>query len=212
MIKYLLFLPCVLFSISTELWGQEIAITGTGDEVILFQDGTWRYKDDSVAVAGVIELNPETFAKPESATFLLKSNRLDLGIWLDPKKWSFKKAVNNPQAEYEFELKNGDLYGMIIVEKVEIPLETLRKIAVENGKEAAPDLRVVREEYREVNGLKVLLLQMHGTMQGIKFAYYGYYFSNENGSVQFITYTAQNLLDEYKSQAEGLLNGMVVTE
>ena len=100
---------------------------------------------------------------------------------------------------------------MIISEKFEIPLETLKSIALETARSAAPDLKIVKEEYRIVNGIKVLLLQMNGTMQGIKFSYYGYYFSNTNGTVQFIAYTSQNLLDGYRKECDILLNGFVET-
>jgi hypothetical protein len=50
---------------------------------------------------------------------------------------------------------------------------------------------------------------MDGTMKGIKFTYFGYYYSNAEGTVQFITYTSQNLLDKYKESIEELLNGLV---
>lgn len=98
---------------------------------------------------------------------------------------------------------------MILSEKIEIPLETLKSIAVENAKSVAPDLSIVKEEYRTVNGLKLLLMQMNGTMQGVKFSYYGYYYSNNQGTVQFITYTSQNLMDSYIPEIEKLLNGIV---
>ena len=123
--------------------------------------------------------------------------------------WSFNTPTDNPEAEYELQLKDGDLYGLIITEKVEIPIETLKVIALENAKAAAPNMSIVKEEFRNVNGLKVLLLHMNGTIQGIKFSYYGYYYSNSNGTVQFITYTSQNLLDGFKSKIEDLLNGIV---
>ena len=106
-------------------------------------------------------------------------------------------------------MKDGDLYGLIITEKVEIPIETLKVIALENAKAAAPNMSIVKEEFRNVNGLKVLLLHMNGTIQGIKFSYYGYYYSNSNGTVQLITYTSQNLLDGFKPKIEDLLNGIV---
>lgn len=118
----------------------------------------------------------------------------------------------NPEAEFELVKKDGDLYGMIVTERLEIPLETLKIIAVENARAMAPDLRVVKEEYRMVNGLKVLVLQMNGTMQGIKFAYFGYYYSNENGTVQFVTYTSQSLMKTSQKECETLLNGLVVLE
>jgi len=164
--------------------GQQMAVTETGEEVLLYDDGTWTYKnmENGMDSFKEIQMNPAIFTKEDNASFHLKSTKTKLGIWLDPKKWSFKKASENPEAEYEFQLKNGDLYGMLISEKFEIPLANLRTIAIENGKAAAPDLKVVHEEYRMVNGLKVLQLQMNGTMQGIKFSYYGYYYSDESGT------------------------------
>jgi len=185
------------------------AVTETGEEIFLYEDGTWKYQNEDDFKETEIQTNSKAFKKDDNSTFLLKSNILNIGFWLNPKIWIFRKATDNPDAEYEFQLKNGDLYGMVISEKVEIPLKTLKSIALETGKSAAPDLKIVQEEYRNVNGLKVLLLQMNGTMQGIKFSYYGYYYSSPNGTVQFITYTSQNLLDGYRKECNSLLNGMV---
>ena len=188
---------------------QQKAVTQTGEEVILYDDGTWKYQNEDLLPETEIPTNPKEFVKDEASTFLLKSNNLNVGFYLNPKIWSFKKSVGNPDAEYELQLKDGDLYGLIISEKVEVPLKTLRFIAVENGKSIAPDLRIVNEEYRTVNDLKLLQIQMDGTMQGIKISYYGYYYSNPEGTVQFLTYTSQNLLDGYIPEIEKLLNGMV---
>jgi hypothetical protein len=74
----------------------------------------------------------------------------------------------------------------------------------------APDIQIAKEEFRFVNGTKVLMMQMRGTFQGIKVVYFGYYLSNAAGSTQFLTYTAANLFDEYASEMEELLNGLVV--
>lgn len=191
---------------------QQKAVTEAGEEVILFVDGTWKYQNEDYVKEREIPTNSKKFKKDDKSTFLLKSNKLNVGFWLNPKLWSFKKATDNPEAEFELKLKEGDLYGMVIAEKIQIPIETLKSIAVQNGKGVAPDLEIIKEEYRTVNGLKVLLLQMNGTMQGIKFSYYGYYFSNDSGTVQFVTYTAQNLMDSYIADSENLLNGIVELE
>lgn len=199
----------LLFTSITLIQAQKKAVTEIGEEVILYDNGTWEYQNQETTEVTEIPVNPKKFKKDESSTFLLKSQKFNFGVWLDPKIWLFKKATDNLEAEYEIQLKDGDLYGMIISEKVEIPLETMKTIALENGKSAAPDLKIVKEEYRDVNGIKILLLQMNGTTQGIKFSYYGYYFSNSNGTVQLITYTSQNLLENYKKESEKLLNGIV---
>ena len=189
---------------------QERAITSTGDEVILYQDGTWAYADAERAAEDEVPTNPKPFTKAAGNTFLLKSTTFNVGFWINPTKWSFKKAASNEDAEYELQLKGEDLYGMIITEQTEIPLETMRMIAVENAKDIAPDVRIVEEEYRTVNGTTVMMLKMHATMQGIKIGYYSYYYSNERGTVQFVTYTSQSLMKTYEQEIEGLLNGLVV--
>jgi len=101
---------------------------------------------------------------------------------------------------------------LLLTESIQIPIESLRFIALSNGKKVAPDLVIVKEEYRMVNGLKMLMLQMDGTIKGIQFSYYGYYYSNDKGTIQFITYTSQSKLLELKSFCEELLNGFVVLE
>ena len=205
-----IFLTLILFCTLFSSQAQKKAVTETGEEVILNDDGTWKYvnaEDEEYIIK--IPVNSEVFNKDEESTFLLKSKKTNVGFWLNSKKWAFKKAVNNPDAEYELQRRGEDLYGMIITEKVEVPLETLRNLALENGKAIAPDLHIVKEEYRTVNGEKVLLLQMNGTMQGIKISYFGYYYSNSKGSTQFLTYTSQNLLNHYKDDCEELLNGLI---
>jgi hypothetical protein len=184
------------------------AVTETGEEVILFEDGTWKYEDTPPIDKMEIALNPKEFKKSPKASFLLKSTRLDMGFWMDSKLWTFKKATNNPSAEYELQNKNHDLYGMIISEKIEVPLENLKELALSNARDISPDIKLIKEEYRMVNGLKVLLMQMNGTVQGIKFTYYGYYYSNENGTIQFITYSSQKLIEENITSCEDLLNGI----
>lgn len=203
------FIPAALLVlfVSVGAQAQQKAVTDTGEEVILFTDGTWVYVEDHTTLADEIRENPRKFTRNDDASFLLKSSRVPHGVYLNPKLWSFTKSVDNADAEYELQLKGEDLYAMLITEKIEIPLETLREVAVQNGRAVAPDLRIVDEELRTVNGQKVLLMQLDGTLEGIKFSYYGYYFSGPSGTVQFITYTSQSLLTTYRATCEALLNG-----
>lgn len=198
--------------ILTTINAQQKAVTEVGEEVLLYENGTWKYVNQDNEITNRVAINTFPFFKSDDASFLLKSTKVDIGVWLDPTEWSFQKAQDNPEAEYELQLKGEDLYGMIIAEKLEIPIENLKEIALENGREAAPDLEVIQEEYRTVNGQKVLFLQLNGTLQGIKFTYYGYYYSSPSGTVQFITYTSQGLLNSYIEDCEKILNGFVKIE
>ena len=58
-----------------------------------------------------------------------------------------------------------------------------------------------------MNGLEVIMMKIKGTIQGIKFIYYGYYFSNSEGTYQLLTYTSQNLFSQNENEMLKLLNG-----
>lgn len=185
------------------------AITETGDQVLLYENGTWKYLNDSIVEEKAIPVNDKKFFKDEKANFLVKSTKVDIGVWINPKSWSFVKGTADDVFEFQFQKKNGDLYGMLISEKIQIPIETLKGVAVENARSAAPDIKVEKEEYRNVNGIEVLMMQMSGTIQGMNLTYYGYYYSNPNGTIQLLTFTGESLFAEYKAEIENFLNGLV---
>jgi hypothetical protein len=207
-------ITAVIFLFATVGYSQAIhAVTDNGDEVILNDNGTWKYLNDSTLLGKQEVATSDTkFTKHKNSSFLVKSNKLKIGIWLNTKKWKFNKATSNDAAEYEFNNVKDDMYGMIITERLEIPFETLKMAALQNARTVAPDIQIAKEEFRFVNGTKVLMMQMRGTFQGIKVVYFGYYLSNAAGSTQFLTYTAANLFDEYAGEMEELLNGLVVLE
>ena len=54
-------------------------------------------------------------------------------------------------------------------------------------------------------------MEMEGTLQGTSFTYLGYYYSNETGTTQFITYTGTSLVKKYRSDIEDFLNGFSIS-
>lgn len=199
-----------LLIITTQLIHAQInAVTENGDEVLLFEDGKWKYLKEEIVEQVIIPVNKTKFFKGEKSTFLVKSKKLNIGIWINPKSWSFTKGTENDAFEFQFQKKGDDLYAMLITEKMQIPIETLKGIAVENAKSVAPDIEVINEEYRMVNGIKVFMMQMSGTIKGMRFTYYGYYYSNDNGTIQLLTYTGESLFPNYLNDIEEFVNGLV---
>ena len=197
----------ILLLLATTSYASQKAITDTGKEVILHSDGTWEYADTAQKVAK-IKTNKTNFERSKNASFFLKSMKNNSAFWINTDRWSFSKAEHNPEAEYEFQLKGEDLYAMALTERITIPLERLAGIAYSNSQRAAPDAKIVRQEYRVVNGNKVLYMEMNATTEGIKFAFSGYYYSDDSGSTQFVTWTSTNLVDKYKSEIDEFLNGL----
>jgi len=195
--------------LTTSSYSGQKAITDTGEQVILNSDGTWTYADAKQKQDHRIETNKMKFEKPGDATFLLKSTKNNAAFWINPVKWSIKKPEKNTAREYQFQLNGKDLYGMVLTEEIEIPVESLVDIALANARNAAPDARIVTKEFRVVNGRKVLYMEITGKIMGIDFTYFGYYHSNSSGCTQLIAYTGTKAVDKYKPEAIDFLNGLV---
>ena len=190
-------------------FAQQSAVTQTGEEVTLYDDGTWVYVHKDSINRDELPTNPLHFSKNDSSTFLLKSTRLNVGCYLNPRKWTFKRTDDTEAAEFEINDMTDGLYGLMITEKLELPLESLANIALDNARDAAPDVRIIQKEYRYVNGLKILMMRMTGTIQGIKFSYYGYYYTSLSGATQFLVYSSDEIVEGHIADIEALLNGFV---
>jgi len=207
-----LFVMTVIALISSSVYGAISAITENGDSVILSENGTWRYKDTNTNENEEIALDKEKYKKSDLSSFNLKSKVTNASFWINPKEWSFTQGGKNEPSEYAFRVPDTDLYGMVISEGLQIKPEELVKIAFENAKSASPDVEIVKKEYRIVNGKKVIHMIMRGSIQSIDFTYIGYYYSDELGSTQFLTYTGTSLVDRYEGQIYSLLNGFDIKE
>lgn len=193
----------LLLSLSGVALSQEQATTTSGRIVILNPDGTWKYQQPGSAPARPTGGH----LRPAAATEKLELSRNKCTVWFNPKIWKLGKTE---AGKTTFEHTDGDGYAMVIAERIEMSPEALRSMALEKATQAAPDAKITFEEKRSVNGSDVMCRQIKGTIQSIPFEYYGYYYTGKEGTIQVITYTAQNLFSEYEKDFVDFLDGFTV--
>ena len=201
----------ILVIITSISIAQQTATTSDGKTVILNEDGTWKYDEpQSTNILFNDSLLPK-YSKPLSSKTLLKSQRTNHAVWYNSLKWSTVDVKPTEASEYLFKLKDRDGYCLTVVEKIEIPVENFREIILKSLRmRGAEQMEIVKEEYRMVNGQRVLHMQFDASSKGIKFTYTGYYYSNETGTTQLLCYTGKNLFKDYKQDFENMLNGFAV--
>lgn len=183
------------------------ARTEAGRDVLLFPDGTWKYTGDEPpppARNGVV-------VRPSSATAKVQTPRGDFVIWYDETKWQLENRTTDDD-RLNFRLRHTDGYAMVLAEGLPMPMATLKMVAVKNAQDAAPDAKLISDEIRIIGGKEVKALIIEGTVSGIPFRYYGYYYSGRQGTIQFITFTGQNLFERYKVDFTNLLNGLEIKD
>lgn len=204
--KSLLLLVILIWvALAPDASGQEPirARTDTGKEVILHPNGTWKYSVESEPKQAGTRLTKSTTAKKA-----FKPKRGDFTVWYDDDKW--KMDPEKPGEEPFFQLMGEDAYAIIISEGLEVPLETLKKVVLENARSEATDVNLLMEEKRMVNGVEVLCLKMSLTKDQVPFTFYGYYFGGKQGAIQVVTYTGRNLFDKYQQVMTEFLNGLQI--
>ncbi len=199
-------LLCICFFISDGYAKIVEAITEDGKKVILYPNGTWKFKDEIYK-----KIKSNLANVPKDADQVLKSQKGFFEIWYNSSKWKPIPPYNT-SAEFQFVHSSGDAYAMVIPERISIPLNTLKKAALFNAQRKATKAKIVYEKKKIVNGAEVLCLKIDGVIKGIPFSYYGYYWSGKSGTLQFITYTGRNLFNEFKKDFTDLLNGLVITK
>jgi hypothetical protein len=185
------------------------ARTESGKDVILSPDGTWKYATDTAP--GAHTSTSATMTKATNAKAVYKAQHGGFSIWYDESKWMMAPKADD-EGRIEFRLKRGDGYAVAIIEELGMPTSTLKEIAVENAKGAAPDTKVVLEETRTINGKEVVCMKMEGSVKGIPFRYYGYYYGGKAGSIQLLTFTGTQIFPKYEDDFLEFLNGLQVDE
>ena len=197
-------LPLIaLLSLSSSLLvAQERATTASGKQVLLFPNGTWKPETKA-------SLQPQGgFKRPVKSTDKITFNKSKFVVYYNASMW--KKFGQDQPTRQMYQHKDGDGYAVIIAERMQVPLDSLKSIALNNAKNAAPDAAITFEENRVVNGIHVLVLQIKGTIQGMAVTYFGYYYAGAEGCIQVLTYTTDNLFNEFKNDFQDLLNGLTI--
>src|SRR5205085_9670664 len=87
------FLMLCILTISNIAKSQIKALTENGQEVLLFNNGTWKYSKDSsnnnLASVDSLTTNKKKFLKTSEATFLVKSTIFNVGVFINSAKWTF---------------------------------------------------------------------------------------------------------------------------
>ena len=211
--KKLIILNLLLFACFFQ--AQTKALTEDGKEVVLFENGTWKFVNDSDAkTLETITTNETAFTKDKNATFLFRSRKINAGIYINPKMWKNTDAFKSPTIEYAF-INNisSNIFGIFTAENVEIAsLKNLKDILISSTQNRADYYRLKESEYRTVNGLKVLYLRYAVNTKGLDFEYVTYSYLTNNGYCAVTGYTFAKNFEESKSQLMDLLNGLVETQ
>lgn len=209
----------------SSIMAQEMAITASGDTIFVFNDGTWSY-DRTPRDSEIVTPETLNFAKREveidsTSRVLLVNEATDKVIDKETDFFSIQyssdiwnrvpPATINPAASYTFSDEQQNVFAMVIAENVELGTENIFKFALENAeKNTGANPRVQSSEWVRVNGTDLIKAEYNIEMSGLKFVFNSLFYSSEKGTIQFMTWTFENIYQEKKAILDQLLAGLVI--
>lgn len=204
----------IIFSFSVK--AQTKAITEDGKEVVLFDNKTWKFVNESdEKTLETITTNEELFEKSKEATFLVRSKNIDAGFYYNPKSWKIVKAPGATAfVEYAFNNNsNSAIYALFGSEILPVQsLKNLKDILLPAIQRNADYFRLKNSEYRTINSIKVLHLEYSANIKGLDFEYIANLYLTGEGYSSISAYTYANQFEANKKEMENFVNGIVNTE
>lgn len=198
------------------------AITMDGRRIILYDNGTFRYEiseqkqshGTAVSSDTVQSLFPSAVREAvQSSPYNKKeysSTRTKFSVWYNPKKWKLVLNNQNPLEEASWHM--ADTYCNLITDRVEFDYETWIQRIKLSYKELDPQAKLVKEEWRTVNGNPLYHMVWAINFNRMKVTLYGYYLIGKGEIAQLVVQTPTSVAMDTQEEIYRLLSGLKTSE
>ncbi|PJZ65916.1 hypothetical protein CH371_10310 [Leptospira wolffii] len=203
-------LTIILFSTPLLSVFAEEVFTKTGRKVILKDDFTWHYAEESKSKSGKNVVTPtRTLTKTNDMVASVSNKSGFYKVFYNPEQWALSKEANEV-SEFHFIniAKSGN--AMVLFDGIEIPLEAFPNLLLFSVNKTDPDARIMQLEDIVVNGTPGKLVTYRAQTRGLTLIFHSFITSNPKGSIQFSTFTLENQFEKERENFEKLISGLVL--
>jgi hypothetical protein len=126
----------------------------------------------------------------------------------DPSSWT--QAVADKAGIFTFRSADGDLGIKVLAERTEIPADNMKTFVLEGLRKFDAAARVAREGWRDVNGSRLLWLEIEATVSGAPVTFYSHCYNGPNATIQLIGYSGRSLMSQSRPLIEQFVAGFEV--
>ena len=208
-------------------YGQEKAITESGDTIYIHSDGTWTFDKEKVDIVMpnsttfdfqkqkvLIDSTFRNFTVPKQSIKVINKEDDFFSINYNETEWKrVPPATINPAASYTFSDEKEGIFAMVIAEKIEMGTENIFKFALKNAEQnTGSPPKVINAELVSVNNSEMINAIYDLELNGLKFTFNSLFFSSSNGTIQFMTWSFSNVFNEKKEKLDGILSGLKIKQ
>jgi len=206
MLKYIIL--TLLISYCDYLSAQIIVSSENGAMVRLAPDGSWEEVKLQEPDRGKVRL----FMIPANATNIIEGYNKRFSIRYNEEKWYAYRSTEvladgRNAMVLQFAHRDGDAIGVVTADSVTLSPKHVIYRSLQEIRQKSTAFNVAYGEVFNVNNHIIYMVIIQVTQKGIPITYYNYYYSDEVGSYELLTYCNQNAFDTFEDDFKDLLNG-----
>ena len=129
-----------------------------------------------------------------------------------PLKWRVD-SDGSDGGDMAFTHTSGHSFAFAQAQEAEQTPRDVRAYVLEQAKQAAPDVKLVAEEKKKVNGVPVLSVRLEGTTaDGVRAVFYGYFFHRPGVFIQAVTVTPKEHFAAVSADLTEFLDGLQIQQ
>ena len=157
-------------------------------------------------------ISPESasYTRVPSGNRLFKTRVAGFRLWASADSWVAvkTKATENYDAALDHVAHN--VQAVVITQSGSAPASSLGDLAIQSARKRDPNAMLKATENRVVNGHQLVCITYESTVQGELMTFYGYLYSDDQGTIEVIGMAPQKLFPIYRAELTELLNGLEV--
>lgn len=176
------------------------AIAEDGRKVILSSDGRWRFDTSAPRAPGTAAGDG---ASPYQTKVRKFSVAYDMGAWAPVAQREGEEVTRR-----SFRHKTLPLHAVVLADEFPVSTTGVRSIILSNMRNAGATPFVLREQESLIDGKTVGNIRVAAAMSGVDFVYSGTYYGDNDGNVQVMCFTAQQLFHKHAAECEAFTAGL----
>jgi hypothetical protein len=125
----------------------------------------------------------------------------------DASQWTRSTVEGEPNS-FQLTNRTGDLSVKVVTSRLQVSLDKIPDLELASTQKADPKARIIDRRFEKVNGVRMGSFQMLATVSGVELWYYTRYYSDANGTIEVIGYTASNRIQQVGPVFDKVVDGL----
>ena len=150
------------------------------------------------------------YTRASSANRLFKTRVAGFRLWASAAQWAPVRTEATEKFDVVLDHATDNVQAVVMTQSGSAPMSSLADLAIQRAKRGDPHSVLTAVENRVVNGHELVCITYESTVKAEVMTFYCYLYSEDQGTIEVIGMTPQELFPNHRAELTELLNGLEI--